>query len=111
MKETVHLGRDNTFSIFLLDDGSPLEDLSGITKILLVVDDLTIDSTGNGNGYITTGTEDWRPGDPKPVIVFDLGNASLLTAGVFRGCQVITFDTSNPNGVIWTRDLTLEVKS
>ena len=53
MKETVHLGRDNTFSIFLLDDGSPLEDLSGITKILLVVDDLTIDSTGNGNGYIT----------------------------------------------------------
>ena len=112
MKETIYLGRDNEMSIFLVDEGTPLDNLTGITKVLLIVDDVTIDSTGNGSGYITWNeTEDWRPGDPKPVVKFKLGTSGLLTAGSYRGCRIITFDTSNPNGVEWTRDLVIEVKS
>jgi hypothetical protein len=112
MKETIYLGRDNENSIFLLEEGSPLDSLVGITKVYLIVDDITIDSSGNGSAYIDlSGVENWRPGDPKPVIKFTLGNSSLLTEGIYRGCRIITFDTSNPNGLEWTRDLVIEVKA
>jgi hypothetical protein len=112
MKEIIYLNRDNENSIFLLEEGSPLTSLVGITKVYLIVDDVTIDSTGNGVGlFDLTETENWRPGDPKPVIKFTLGNAALLTEGIYRGCRIITFDTSNPNGLEWTRDLVIEVKS
>ena len=111
MKETVILNRDNDISIFLLEKGSPLASLVGITRVLLVVDDVTVDSDTHGAYVDWTGTEDWRPGDPQPVIKFTLGNAGLLTEGIYRGCRIITFDTSNPNGVEWTRDLVIEVKS
>jgi hypothetical protein len=112
MKETIILGRDNENSVFLLEEGSPLTSLVGITQVLLIVDDVTIDSLGNGVGlFDLTGAENWRPGDPKPVIKFTLGTSGLLTEGIYRGCRIITFDTSNPNGLEWTRDLVIEVKA
>lgn len=112
MKETVILNRDNDISIFLLEKGFPLGSLIAVTRVLLVVDDVNIDSAGSGASYIDwSQSEEWRPGISLPVIKFTLGNSGLLTEGIYRGCRIITFDTSNPNGVEWTRDLVIEVKS
>lgn len=109
--EQVIIGRDNEFWLFLLEQGVPLSDLSPLTRVLLVADEITIDSLGNGVGLIDwSETADWRPGQAKPVMKFKLGTSSLLPTGSYRGCRIITFDISNPNGVEWTRDLVIEVK-
>jgi len=111
VRESFSLSRDNKFALFLLEAGVPLTSLTHITKVYLVVDDLTIDSSGNGSGHIDwSESEDWRPGVSRPVIKFQLGTSGLLTEGIYRGCQLITFDTTNTNGLIWVRDLVLEVK-
>lgn len=111
MQETIFLSRDNEIAIFLLEEGVPLTSLVVVTKVYLMVDDLTIDSSGNGAGLLTWDeSEDWRPGVSRPVVKFKHGTSGLLTEGTYRGCRIITFDVINTNGLEWVRDLVLEVK-
>jgi hypothetical protein len=116
-KEVVILSRDNEFALFLLSKGSPVADFGAITRVIIEIDGKTIDSDV---AEITSSmiwwseSEEWRRGITKPVIKFRLGNLPspyTLTQGIARGCKVITFDPDNPNGVEWTRDLVVEVKS
>ena len=104
------IGRANEVAWFLTTNGQPLTDLSGVIKALLVVDDLTIDSTGNGLGFLTLNqTAEWRAGVTRPVVTFALKNSGLLAAGDYHGVQLITVDADHPLGVVWKNDIRLRV--
>lgn len=113
--EYVMLGRDNEFARFLLSDGTPLDDLSNIQKVQLLIDGRTLDSSQLPAGTITWDqTAEWRAGVSKPVITFKLGlveGANALEEGIARGGKLITFDPENPDGLEWTRSINLEVRA
>jgi len=115
--EIVVLNRDNEFALFLLSRGVPLADLSDITRVVLEVDGQTIDSAVVGSSVIWwSDSEEWRPGQLKPVVKFKLGNVGdgegglLLEPGVVHGCKIVTYDAGHPNGLEWTRSLVVDVR-
>jgi len=92
------LDRDNTIDIALSDDGV-LINHALITRILLVFDAITIDSATVPALFDLTGAAK---------IVFKPGASTTLVPGTFD-VRIITYDASNPNGIVWG-DERLQVK-
>lgn len=109
-KEVVILNRDNWFGLFLMEQGAPVSEFGSITRVVIEIDGVEVDSDVVGSSVIWwSESEEWRAGVTKPVIKFKLGGQAIA-AGTTHGCKVITFDAGHPNGIEWTRDLTIEVK-
>lgn len=107
--ETVYLTHDNGSDLLLVADGVPLDDLSGITRVVIDLGDDQIDSADlQGAEIWWTDTTTYR-GATVPVLRFKLGNRTGLVAGDYYGCRLITYDPSNPNGIVWSDELTLVV--
>lgn len=116
-KERVILNRDNEFALFLLSKGQPLADFGTITRVTIEIDGHLIDSDVVGSSVIWwSESEEWRPGETRPVVKFKLGTLDdgagglLLSPGVAHGCKIVTYDATNPNGLEWTRSLKVDVQ-
>jgi hypothetical protein len=82
------LNRDNTIDIALYDDGV-LINHSLVTRILLVFDTVTIDSSASPAMFTFAADK----------IVFK-PTAATLAEGTYE-VRIITYDISNTNGIVW----------
>jgi hypothetical protein len=89
--EVVYLGRDNTVDLLLKADGSA-QDLSGVTRMVLVVGETEIDSDLSPDAF------DWDTGTTGKVVLA-LGDESL-SEGTYTAWLVV-YDASNPDGIVW----------
>jgi len=85
---TAWLNRDNTIDIALHDDGV-LINHTLITRILLIFDSITIDSTATPTVFDMTNASK---------VVFKPGYAATLVIGAYD-VGIITYDPSNPLGI------------
>src|SRR5512139_1988724 len=99
--EKVYLGRDNTIDLILKADGAAV-DLSSVTRMVLVVGSVTIDSV------IYPAAFNW---DPTPAVtgkvILTLGElttgeppANILSAGAYTATLTV-YDPTNDDGVVW----------
>lgn len=96
--EKLYLERDNTVDLILKEDGVAL-DLSGVTSIKAVFNEIEITSTEKETGLIKWDQGGWETGE----IRLDCANDSTLVAqgGGTWDVAVITIDPSNPLGIDW----------
>jgi hypothetical protein len=89
--ERVYKNRDNTNDLLLKADGVAI-DLSAITKMELIGDGWSVDSTTNPAVF------DFSAGGG--VVVLSLGGVEGMSAG--KGwVDIIVYDSDNTNGVNW----------
>lgn len=101
--EIVYKGRDNTFDKLLKRDGVA-ENLSSVTKVGLLFLGRYIHSNNYPSAfdYVTQKT--------LGIITFRLGAIATLPTGRDQATELIIYDATNPNGIVWgTFDL--EVRS
>ena len=87
---TAYLNRNNTIDIELYNDGV-LINHTLLSRVLLIFDSVTIDSTATPTVFDLTHTDK---------IVFKPGYSATLVVGAYN-VGVITYDPSNPLGVYW----------
>lgn len=98
--EYVYLGRDNTIDLSLTENGVALTDLTPVTRMILNLNDVVVDSD------IEIDAFDWTTG----TLILSLGNLiTPLIAGSYSG-QLITYDIQNPNGIVWITDMRIIVE-
>jgi hypothetical protein len=90
--EVFYLTRDNTAGLILKEDNTPV-DLSSVTKIEVLDTQCTwsVDSVASPDAFDIGGV------DGKVVLHF---GGEPIPAGSYR-CQVIVYDPTNINGVVW----------
>lgn len=110
--ENVYNGRDNTIDLVLINKGSVLTDLSGVTRATVKVDDSnTFDSAATGGGSILWWTDSMTyRGVSTDVLKIKLGAQSLAT-GEYTGCDVVVYDATNTNGLQVENPIKLTVTS
>lgn len=105
----VRNGTDNV-AVFALEgeDGAILSTLAALTRATLTVGAVTVDSDVHGSSVVWW-TEQWlHQGQTIDVLKFKIGQAGI-TAGVYEGCELVTYDAVNTNGVWHKPDLKVTV--
>ena len=105
-RENVWLGRDNVIQWLLMSNDTPVADLSALTRVALVVGAVTIDSDSGGD--ISWADQQSYKSQLVDVITIKLGGSSLV-AGLYDDCRLVTYDATNPNGIVWSDDIRLQV--
>lgn len=98
--EMVFKGHDNESIIELSDEGGVV-DLAPVTRVVVSSGSVIIDSD------IDSAVFDWSLGNGQIKLLF--GGLSLPKRLHDDG-RVITYDASNPNGIVWTDDFKFEVR-
>ena len=94
---TVYLDRDNTFTVQLKAGpvGSEVAvDLASVTKMEIYY----LGSYYSSEDYASSF--DWSEGDGK--VTFKLGVIPSFPAGRDKKAELIVYDPSNPEGIVWT---------
>lgn len=92
MAETIYLNRSNEI-ILELRSNETLVDLSGVTRMKLIVGTTTLDSSGSS--YF-----DWTDtGYGTGTVVITVGSATIAV-GYYDGYLVV-YDNTHPSGIIW----------
>lgn len=86
--ETIHSGRDNTFTLTFTDNNQPL-DFSAVTKVEFILVGVTVDSINNPQAfdYSTNGQ-----------IIFSLGQ--FYTSAHSGDAEIIIYSPAYPNGLV-----------
>jgi len=90
--EVIYLKRDNLVSLEFRKDGV-VQDLSSIDRVRLILTpnlELDYDVDNLIFDWTTTSTQ----------LDIDAGNQDI-PEGVYQGCQLVFYDTTHTNGVVW----------
>lgn len=102
MSEIIYLNRDNQIILELRTNES-LVDLSGLTRVVLVVGTTTLDS------LTVSGYFDWTDtGYGTGTLIIDVGSATI-TEGYYNS-YLIVYDNTNANGIVWGKKFTVVVE-
>jgi hypothetical protein len=92
--ELVWTGRDNTIDLLLKADGVARTDLdTSVTKMVLRYNDVYYSSTEH------SGVFDWVTRGSEGIVILSLGHLGLT--GSDRKAELIVYDASNTNGIVW----------
>lgn len=124
---TIFVGFDNVEEIIVVEEGTVQTDLSGVTKVQVIISGVVIDSSTAPADTVwwtdqktvtqamadadETGVLAGYVGDVVDVLKLRLGNVDTLTAGKYKNCCLILFDAVNTDGIVWDSKMTLTVKS
>lgn len=89
-------GYDNRIKFTLDNDGSPVADLSSITRIVMFLGSVTVDSD------VDVGAFDWQSeqdSSGNDLVVVDL--EGKITAPMVGFASLITYDAVNTDGIVW----------
>jgi hypothetical protein len=97
--ETLYLKRDNTIGLVLRSRAatatdSTAEDLSGVTRMQLLVGDTVVDSASSAEAF------DWSTDGANGVVTLDIGFEKGLKTGLYRA-RLTLYDNTYPNGLVW----------
>jgi hypothetical protein len=92
--EVIYLNRDNKFSLLLKLNDTAV-DLTTTTKVGILFQEnyYHSDSWPDAFDYATQAT--------AGIITFDLAAITSLTAGRDENAELIIYDNTNPEGIIW----------
>lgn len=112
--EEVWLGRDNVSEWVVMDDDTPVTDLSGYTQAKVFIGADVIDSAVDGSGVlwwtdsvtaITLPDGQTFTGD---VLRARLGLGDL-TVGEYEDCRIVAYDSTNTNGLVLSDNVVVTV--
>ena len=92
--ETLYTSRDNAIDLLLKSDGVA-EDISSITKAEVRFLGATYSSATDADAF------DWTTDGTNGILTLQLGKISALPAGRDRNTEVIIYDATNVNGIVW----------
>lgn len=95
-EELFYIGRDNTIDLLLMIDRVIQADLSNITRMILKLGAISIDSDLIADALDWTSAHD-DVGNDKLVISL----AGIVTTELEGFVTLIVFDAANPNGIVW----------
>lgn len=98
-----YAGFDNAAEIALTEEGLPLPDHTLISRMVLIVNNVTIDSSDNTKA----GAFDFKTYANKAV--FKMG-PYLSDVGSFKA-RLHVYSSDNPRGIVWTETLPIKVKA
>ena len=98
--EVVFSGHGNEVVVELSSDGVVV-DLSPVTRVVVSSAAVMVDSD------VTAGAIDWSLGNGQIKLMF--GGLSLPVR-LHSNARIITYDSSNPAGIVWTDDFQFEVR-
>ncbi|NIT58631.1 MAG: hypothetical protein GWN00_21110 [Aliifodinibius sp.] len=91
---TVYKGRDNTFTVQLLED-EEIKQLTGVSSVSIIYKGTEYSSDVYGGSF------DFSSNPSLGYITFKLGNIPALPEGRDSRTELIVYDPSNTNGVYW----------
>ncbi|HFE31941.1 MAG TPA: hypothetical protein ENJ17_01375 [Gammaproteobacteria bacterium] len=97
----IHKGRDNVSDFVLVVDGVPLADASAITRMVLTLDSVVVDSDVE-SGIDWSGMTVYH-GRPAALLRLKLGGVAGLNVGDELEGDLVVYDPDNPAGVVWVR--------
>lgn len=114
-KEEVWLERDNIIEWVVMNDDTPVSDLSSVTQIVVCIGGIEIDSDQWGSGVLwatdsVTGKE-LSDGTSYTgnVIRARLGRVSGVSAGEYDACRVVTYDPTYVSGLVVSDNVLITV--
>lgn len=114
-EEEVWLERGNIVEWVVMNDDTPVSDLSAVTRAVVCIGSTTVDSDVWGSSIIwwtdsvTAKTLPDGTSYTGDVVRAKLGLASGFTAGEYENCRLVLFDGSYTNGFVASDDITLTV--
>lgn len=96
MTETIYTNRDNTFELLLKADG--------VAVNLATAEPTKIEILFLGNYYNSDefpNAFDWTTQGASGIISFDLASITTLEAGRDKNAELIVYDGTNPDGIVW----------
>lgn len=109
VRETIYDGRDNVISLVILEDGAPVADLSGLTRVVFTVGGVTVDSDDVGTDVIWWTDTDTYETQTVDVLKLRLGHQAIPVGSYSDGCLVL-FDSVSTNGIIYANDMKIAVE-
>ena len=100
MAETFYLNKDNV-SRLELRTGGALQDISTLTKVEIKISGVVYSSADHADAF------DWTTEGSNGILHLALGKISNLVASRDKKAELILYDASNPNGIVWG---TIDVK-
>lgn len=92
--ETIYVDRDNKFSLLLKAD-DVVVDLSTVTKVELLFSESYYNSTHWPDAF------DYATRATGGIIIFDLAAITSLEAGRDKKAELIIYDDTNADGIVW----------
>ena len=112
--ENVWLTRSNISEWVITDDGTPLDDLSSLSRAVICVGSDTVDSDVDGSSVIwwtdsvTSITLPDGTSYTGDVLRSRMGKADL-TVGEHEDCRIVVYDTDYPDGLVVTSNMRVTV--
>jgi hypothetical protein len=102
MAETIYVDRDNKFSLRLKSD-NVVADLTTVSKVGILFQENYYHSNNWPDAF------DYATRATGGIIIFDMAAIASLEAGRDKKTELIIYDNTNPDGIIWdTFDLTVK---
>jgi hypothetical protein len=95
--ETIYLSRDNKFALRLKENDVVVPDLSIITKVGILFQENYYHSDNFPAAF------DYSTRATAGIIVFDLASITSLEAGRDKKTELLIYDGTNPDGIVWTQ--------
>jgi hypothetical protein len=92
--ETIYVGRDNKISLTLKAD-DVVVDLTTVTKVEVLFQENYYDSTNWPAAF------DYSTRATGGIIIFDLAAITSLEAGRDKNAELIIYDNTNADGIVW----------
>lgn len=108
VRETIYDGRDNVVSLVITEDGVPVSDLSGLTRVVLTVGGVAVDSDDAGSDVIWWTDSAVYDGQTVDVLKLRLGHQNIPLGTYTNGCLIL-FDAVATSGIIYADDMKLTV--
>lgn len=105
--EQIFLGRDNAIAYVLREDKVAIEDLSPVTRIVVTVGEVVIDSTVVGSDVIWWTDQVEYKGVLVDYLQMVLGHQGLAV-GTYT-MDVVAYDPGNQSGVVWGSGIPVSV--
>jgi len=94
MAEIFYLGKDNVSRLELKTAGS-LQSIADLTKVEIKINGVVYSSADDADAF------DWATEGADGILRLALGKISSLVAGKDRKAELILYDASNTNGIVW----------
>lgn len=108
VRETIYDGRDNVISLVILEDAAPVADLSGLTRVVLTVGGVTVDSDVAGDTVLWWTDSAVYDGQTVDVLKMRLGHQDIPLGTYTDGCLIL-FDAVATSGIIYADDMRITV--
>lgn len=112
----IYIGKGNVMKYALKDGCVALNDLSAITRVVIDIGSVSVDSSVVGDTVIwwDDQIDDYQGSTEDGTSVIDVVSARLgeqsIPEGIYYYGKITVYDPENPLGIVWDSNLKVEVQ-